>query len=98
MIEAILGRLSFSKPTLNIFLSIFSSSLFEPNKPYFFNKTTTENRNSLPCNKPAAKSPNYPVSNTEKVYYKGRNKFGGKIFPNFVNEEGEEVKKQKLVK
>ena len=34
----------------------------------------------------------------KKVYYKGRNKFGGKIFPNFYNEGGEEVKKQKLVK
>ena len=58
----------------------------------------TETKNSLPCNKPAVKSPKLSSFQFIKVWYKGRNKFGGIIFPNFDNEGVEEVKEQKLVK
>ena len=63
----------------------------------FLQSTTTENLNSPHCNNPAAKSPNYPVSSTERSIVKEETNLGKNI-SKYYKVGGEEVKKQKLMK
>ena len=59
--------------------------------------TATENLNPLPCNNPVAKSPNFPVSNTERSTVKEETSLGEKYFQ-ILLVGGEEVKKHKLMR